>query len=98
PFLQRDVLLLPFNAPNHWVIVISRTETEEALTIDPWGNEMTYERESLRNWRSFLYQRTGKLTENWKTKILEHHRQIDGHNCGPLILKKHICSIKTSVL
>ncbi|KAG6920865.1 hypothetical protein G0U57_013060, partial [Chelydra serpentina] len=33
------------------------------------------------------------LRRNWKTpsgletKIVEHKRQSDGHNCGPLILK-----------
>ncbi|CAM5144171.1 unnamed protein product, partial [Natator depressus] len=86
--LQSDIVVLPFNSPNHWVIVITRMETKELVIIDPLGNEMTYEREFLRDWRSFLYQQTAKLSGNWKTKIVEHKRQSDGHNCGPLILKR----------
>ncbi|CAM4568902.1 unnamed protein product [Lepidochelys olivacea] len=33
--MQSDLLLLPFNAPKHWVLVITLMETKEVLIIDP---------------------------------------------------------------
>ncbi|CAM5118600.1 unnamed protein product [Eretmochelys imbricata] len=48
--MQSDLLLLPFNAPKHWVLVITLMETKEVLIIDPLGDETRYERTFLRTW------------------------------------------------
>ncbi|KAG6925413.1 hypothetical protein G0U57_014516 [Chelydra serpentina] len=61
-------------------------KTKELLIIDPLCDEMRYERTCLRNWRYFK-RLTSKSSSDWKSKIVQHTRQNDGHNCRPLILK-----------
>ncbi|CAM4465217.1 unnamed protein product, partial [Lepidochelys olivacea] len=87
-FLQCDILLLPYHTPGHWVLAIALMQTKELLIIDPWCDEMRYERTCLRNWRNFIKRLTSNSPSDWKSKIVQHSRQSDGHNCGPLILKK----------
>ncbi|CAM4468298.1 unnamed protein product, partial [Caretta caretta] len=87
-FLQCDILLLPYHTPSHWVLAIALMQTKELLIIDPWCDEMRYERTCLRNWRNFIKRLTSNSPSDWKSKIVQHNRQSDGHNCGPLILKK----------
>ncbi|KAG6937638.1 hypothetical protein G0U57_008626 [Chelydra serpentina] len=47
---------------------------------------MRHERTCLRNWRYFK-RLTSKSSSDWESKIVQHTRQSNGHNCGPLILK-----------
>ncbi|XP_014425344.2 uncharacterized protein LOC102456264 isoform X1 [Pelodiscus sinensis] len=86
-FLHHDIILLPYNAPNHWVLAIAQMDTQELVIIDPLCEEMSYERKFLRNWRNFIKGEKSNSTSNWKCQIVSHNRQIDGYNCGPLILK-----------
>ncbi|CAM5168296.1 unnamed protein product [Natator depressus] len=95
--LQNGILLLPYHTPGHWVLAIALMKKKELLIIDPLCDEMRYERTCLRNWRNFIKRLTRKSSSDWNSKIVQHPRQSDGHNCGPLILKKRICSTKTSV-
>ncbi|XP_030398541.1 uncharacterized protein LOC115639722 isoform X3 [Gopherus evgoodei] len=37
--------------------------------------------------RNFIKRLTSKSSSDWNSKIMQHPRQSDGHNCGPLILK-----------
>ncbi|KAM9173016.1 uncharacterized protein ACDP82_000209 isoform 1-T2 [Pangshura tecta] len=37
--------------------------------------------------RNFIKRLTSKSSSDWNSKIVQHPRQSDGHNCGPLILK-----------
>ncbi|XP_044838845.1 uncharacterized protein LOC123345850 [Mauremys mutica] len=41
-----------------------------------------------KNFRNFIKRLTSKSSSDWNSKIVQHPRQSDGHNCGPLILKK----------
>ncbi|XP_074802991.1 uncharacterized protein LOC141983936 isoform X2 [Natator depressus] len=95
--LQNDISLLHYHTPDHWVLAIALMRKKELLIIDPLCDEMIYERTCLRNWRNFIKQLTRKSSSDWNSKILQHPRQSDGHSCGSLILKKRICSTKTSV-
>ncbi|XP_050816214.1 sentrin-specific protease 1-like isoform X2 [Gopherus flavomarginatus] len=85
--LQNDILLLPYHTPGHWVLAIALMKKKELLIIDPLCDEIRYERTCLRNWRNFIKRLTSKSSSDWNSKIMQHPRQSDGHNCGPLILK-----------
>ncbi|XP_067409985.1 uncharacterized protein [Emydura macquarii macquarii] len=85
--ITKDIVLLPFNSSNHWVIGIALMAKKELLIIDPLCQETKYVEEWLKNWRAFLFRDRSKGTIGWKTKVLEHKAQSDGHNCGPLILR-----------
>ncbi|XP_030399403.1 sentrin-specific protease-like [Gopherus evgoodei] len=85
--LQNDILLLPYHTPGHWVLAIALMKKKQLLIIDPLCDEIRYERTCLRNWRNFIKRLTCKSSSDWNSKIVEHPRQSDGHNCGPLILK-----------
>ncbi|XP_050806886.1 uncharacterized protein LOC127049707 isoform X5 [Gopherus flavomarginatus] len=66
---------------------IALMKKKELLIIDPLCDEIRYERTCLRNWRNFIKRLTSKSSSDWNSKIVQHPRQSDGHNCGPLILK-----------
>ncbi|KAG6920605.1 hypothetical protein G0U57_016369 [Chelydra serpentina] len=65
---------------------------------------MRYERTCLRNWRILIKRLTSNSPSDWKSKIVQHNRQSDGQNCGPLILmfaemylqQKDISSVETA--
>ncbi|XP_030432242.1 uncharacterized protein LOC115657972 isoform X5 [Gopherus evgoodei] len=68
-------------------VKIALMKKKELLIIDPLCDEIRYERTCLRNWRNFIKRLTSKSSSDWNSKIVQHPRQSDGHNCGPLILK-----------
>ncbi|XP_050793743.1 uncharacterized protein LOC127043711 isoform X2 [Gopherus flavomarginatus] len=68
-------------------VKIALMKKKELLIIDPLCDEIRYERTCLRNWRNFIKRLTSKSSSDWNSKIMQHPRQSDGHNCGPLILK-----------
>ncbi|CAM5159096.1 unnamed protein product [Eretmochelys imbricata] len=43
-----------------------------------------------KNFRNFIKRLTRKSSSDWNSKIVQHPRQSDGHNCGPLIFKGYI--------
>ncbi|XP_030432243.1 uncharacterized protein LOC115657972 isoform X6 [Gopherus evgoodei] len=74
--------------PRSWISdEIALMKKKELLIIDPLCDEIRYERTCLRNWRNFIKRLTSKSSSDWNSKIVQHPRQSDGHNCGPLILK-----------
>ncbi|XP_050816220.1 uncharacterized protein LOC127054226 isoform X7 [Gopherus flavomarginatus] len=74
--------------PRSWISdEIALMKKKELLIIDPLCDEIRYERTCLRNWRNFIKRLTSKSSSDWNSKIMQHPRQSDGHNCGPLILK-----------
>ncbi|KAG6921129.1 hypothetical protein G0U57_010124 [Chelydra serpentina] len=40
-----------------------------------------------KHFRNLIKQITSQTSSDWKSKIVQHTRQSDGHNCRPLILK-----------
>ncbi|CAM4561750.1 unnamed protein product, partial [Lepidochelys kempii] len=90
--LQNGISLLPYHTPGHWVLAgrcfIALVKKTELLIIDPLCDEMRYKRTCLRNWRNFIKRLTRKSSSDWNSKIVQHPRHSDGHNCGPLIFKK----------
>ncbi|KAG7334457.1 hypothetical protein KOW79_002864 [Hemibagrus wyckioides] len=64
--------------------------------MDPLGNEASYERRILRNWRNFMKQRGDDDNRaTWTVETLQHNKQRDGSSCGVLILKfaEHLLSV-----
>ncbi|KAL7852129.1 hypothetical protein SRHO_G00179140 [Serrasalmus rhombeus] len=58
------------------------------VLIDPLGNECSYERKVLRNWRNFLKTMAhNSQRAKWQIKTMQHNRQRDGSSCGVLVLK-----------
>lgn len=57
------------------------------LLIDPMGNEGSYERKIMRNWRNFLKARKcDEQTAQWQLQTLKHNPQMDSSSCGVLVL------------
>ncbi|XP_058653261.1 uncharacterized protein LOC131552995 [Onychostoma macrolepis] len=86
-FPIEDIWLCPVNVGAHWILVIIIMPEKTLLLIDPMGNEGSYERKILRNWRNFLkLRRCDEQTAQWQLQTLKHNQQMDSSSCGVLVL------------
>ncbi|XP_048861185.1 uncharacterized protein LOC125728154 isoform X2 [Brienomyrus brachyistius] len=85
----------PVNVGAHWILLVVDIPLKKIILIDPFGNEASYERRILRNWRNFMKQRgDDENRATWTVATLQHNKQRDGSSCGVLILKfaEHLLS------
>ncbi|XP_057694146.1 uncharacterized protein LOC130917077 [Corythoichthys intestinalis] len=85
-FAAEDIWLCPVNLSSHWILVIINIPMRTMEVVDPIGNEDSYKRKIIRNWRNFL-KKMGRLEDSWHLKTLEHHKQQDSSSCGVLVLE-----------
>ncbi|XP_076854739.1 uncharacterized protein LOC143509775 [Brachyhypopomus gauderio] len=87
-FPVEDTWLFPANTGGHWILVIVTMSRKIVSIIDPMGNEGSYERKILRNWRNFLNTIGHKDSgAEWRTTVFKHKEQEDGSSCGVLVMK-----------
>ncbi|XP_048854583.1 uncharacterized protein LOC125722465 [Brienomyrus brachyistius] len=78
----------PVNVGAHWILVVVDIPLKKIILMDPFGNEASYERRILRNWRNFMKQRgDDESRATWTVATLQHNKQRDGSSCGVFILK-----------
>ncbi|XP_048853068.1 uncharacterized protein LOC125721122 isoform X2 [Brienomyrus brachyistius] len=85
----------PVNVGAHWILVVVDIPLKKIILMDPFGNEASYERRILRNWRNFMKQRgDDENRATWTVATLQHNKQRDGSSCGVFILKfaEHLLS------
>nr|XP_018672515.1 uncharacterized protein LOC108950842 isoform X2 [Ciona intestinalis] len=71
----------------HCIFLASNLKQRVLYVYDPMGQDSSYHRKQLKNWKGFWRHHLPSSSQKWRVVSSPYENQEDGNNCGILVLK-----------